>query len=155
MAAISFGTLFAFAATCFVIELTPGPNMAYLAVLSTSNGRRAGFAATLGVSLGLLIVGLAAAVGLTAIIVNSRWIYEALRWSGVLYLLWLAWEGWRGEEETSPGSSSRDVAIVTAHPTSRDRSSATVGLQGGPIGRGRRDDPQARVLLTPVWHVER
>lgn len=40
--------------TCLVIELTPGPNMAYLAVLSAGNGRRAGFAATLGIALGLL-----------------------------------------------------------------------------------------------------
>ena len=61
----------------------------------------------------------------------------------------------RRNRRRSSASSSRDVAIVTAHPTSRDRSSATVWLQGGPIGRGRRDDPQARVPLMPVWHVER
>ncbi len=79
--------------------------MAYLAVLSASVGRRAGFAATLGVALGLLIVGLAAALGLAAAISNSRWLYEMLRWGGALYLLWLAWEGWRGEEETSPGKA--------------------------------------------------
>ncbi len=72
--------------------------MAYLAVLSASVGRRAGFAATLGVALGLLIVGLAAALGLAAVISNSRWLYEMLRWGGALYLLWLAWEGWRGDE---------------------------------------------------------
>ena len=84
--------------------------MAYLAVLSASKGRRAGFAATLGVALGLLIVGLAAALGLTAIIANSRWVYEALRWGGVFYLLWLAWEGWRRQEKTSPGN-----ADLTAH----------------------------------------
>jgi threonine/homoserine/homoserine lactone efflux protein len=105
MGAISFGTLLAFAATCLVIELAPGPNMAYLAVLSASKGRRAGFAATLGIALGLLIVGLAAALGLTAIIANSRWVYEALRWGGVFYLLWLAWEGWRGQEKKSPGNA--------------------------------------------------
>ena len=87
--------------TCFVIELTPGPNMAYLAVLSASTGRRAGFAATAGVALGLLIVGLAAALGLAALIASSRPLYEALRWAGVFYLFWLAWEGWRGED-TSP-----------------------------------------------------
>jgi threonine/homoserine/homoserine lactone efflux protein len=77
--------------------------MAYLAVLSASIGRRAGFAATLGVALGLLIVGLAAALGLAAVIANSRPLYEALRWAGVLYLLWLAWEAWRPEEDTLPG----------------------------------------------------
>ena len=103
MVTITLATMLAFAATCLVIELTPGPNMAYLALLSANKGRSAGFAATLGVALGLLIVGLAAALGLTAVIANSRWLYEALRWGGVLYLLWLAWEGWRGEQETSPG----------------------------------------------------
>ena len=105
MAAVTSATMIAFAATCVVIELTPGPNMAYLAVLSANKGRRGGFVATLGIALGLLIVGLAAALGLSAVIANSRWLYEALRWGGVLYLLWLAWEGWRGEEETSPGKA--------------------------------------------------
>jgi threonine/homoserine/homoserine lactone efflux protein len=103
---VTFETLLAFILTCLVIELTPGPNMAYLAVLSASTGRRAGFAATLGVALGLLIVGLAAALGLTAVIARSRLAYEALRWAGVLYLFWLAWEGWRGEEGGSPGKTT-------------------------------------------------
>ena len=80
--------------------------MAYLAVLSASIGRRAGFEATLGVALGLMIVGLAAALGLTALIASSRLLYEALRWGGVVYLLWLAWEGWQGEKETSPGKAN-------------------------------------------------
>jgi threonine/homoserine/homoserine lactone efflux protein len=87
----------AFIATAFVIELTPGPNMGYLAILSARQGRQAGLAATFGVAIGLLIVGLAAALGLTAIISTSRWLYEGIRWAGALFLLWLAWEGWRGE----------------------------------------------------------
>lgn len=106
MALITLDTALAFALTCLLIELTPGPNMAYLAVLSASKGRRAGFAATLGVALGLLAVGVAAAAGLTALIAGSRTLYEALRWGGVLYLLWLAYEGWRGEEENSPGTAT-------------------------------------------------
>ena len=113
MAAVPFGSFLAFAVTCFVIELTPGPNMAYLAVLSASRGRKAGLAATLGVALGLLLVGIAAAHGLTAIIANSRWLYEALRWGGVLYLLWLAWDGWRGEGETSSGNA--DLAATDSN----------------------------------------
>ena len=80
--------------------------MAYLALLSASIGRRAGFAATLSVALGLLIVGLAAALGLAAVIANSRLLYEALRWAGVLYLFWLAWETWRCEEDTLPGTAT-------------------------------------------------
>ena len=99
---IPFETLGAFVLTCLVIELTPGPNMAYLAVLSAGNGRRAGFAATLGIALGLLTVGVGAALGLAALISTSRLLYEALRWGGVAYLLWLAWDGWRDATETSP-----------------------------------------------------
>jgi threonine/homoserine/homoserine lactone efflux protein len=76
--------------------------MAYLAVLGVSIGRRAGFAATLGVAFGLLFVGLAAALGLAVVIANSRLLYEALRWAGALYLFWLAWEAWRREEDTLP-----------------------------------------------------
>ena len=42
--------LVAFVLTCLIIEMTPGPNMAYLAVLSASRGRIAGLAAVLGVA---------------------------------------------------------------------------------------------------------
>ena len=43
--------LLAFALTCLVIEITPGPNMAYLAALSLSQGVRAGIAAVAMVSI--------------------------------------------------------------------------------------------------------
>ena len=99
---MSYATLMGFTVTCLIIELTPGPNMAYLAVLSIGSGRRAGFAAILGIAMGLLVVGIGAALGLTAVLNSSRWAYEAWRWSGAVYLFWLAWEGWRGEKETSP-----------------------------------------------------
>jgi threonine/homoserine/homoserine lactone efflux protein len=94
--------LLSFAVTCLVIELTPGPNMAYLAVLSASEGRRAGLAATAGVALGLLLLSLAAALGLSAIITQSPTAYAVLRWSGVAFLLYLAWEAYSAAGETSP-----------------------------------------------------
>ncbi len=97
--------LLAFAVTALIIELTPGPNMAYLAALTLSNGRRAGAAAVAGIALGLAICGIAAALGLAAIIDNSRFLYEALRWGGIAYLLYLAWEGWRQEKETDQASA--------------------------------------------------
>jgi threonine/homoserine/homoserine lactone efflux protein len=109
---ISIETLSAFALTSLVIELTPGPNMAYLAVLSLGHGRRAGLAATLGIALGLLIVGVAAALGLAALISSSILLYEALRWTGFAYLLWLAWLGWQGDAETSPGRPQIEEATT-------------------------------------------
>ena len=116
MASISLETFGAFALTCLVIELTPGPNMAYLAILSATRGRWSGFVAAIGVALGLLAVGIASALGLTAAISNSRFLYEALRWGGVAYLLWLAWDGWRDAAETSPAhieEGKSDYAFFT------------------------------------------
>ena len=83
-----------FALACLVIELTPGPNMGYLAIVSATTGRQAGLATVAGVALGLLIIGITAALGLSAIIANSKFLYETLRWAGIFYLLWLAWESW-------------------------------------------------------------
>lgn len=98
MSGLLANPLLAFAVTALIVELTPGPNMAYLAALSLSKGLRAGIAAVAGVALGLALSGLAAALGLAAIIDNSRILYETLRWGGVAYLLWLAWEGWSEEK---------------------------------------------------------
>jgi threonine/homoserine/homoserine lactone efflux protein len=108
-------TLFAFALTSFVIEITPGPNMAYLAALSLSQGIRAGLAAVAGIALGLSVYGVAASLGLSAVIDNSRFLYETLRWGGVIYLLWLAWEAWAAERKTSPDAGGNpDVTPWTA-----------------------------------------
>ncbi|MEO6300297.1 MAG: LysE family translocator [Paracoccaceae bacterium] len=100
---------YAFAATSVLIELTPGPNMAYLAMIAATEGRRPGYAAVAGVALGLLVMGLLAAMGLAVVVQNQPWAYQLLRWGGVAYLLWLAWDGWRGAGETvehaPPGST--------------------------------------------------
>ena len=63
-------------------------------------------AAVLGVALGLLLVGAGAALGLATLISGSRFLYEALRWAGIFYLLWLAWEGWR--DATEPSGDTND-----------------------------------------------
>jgi hypothetical protein len=61
------GSLVAFALTALIIEITPGPNMTYLAALSLSNGVRVGFAAVAGITLGLMTYGVIAALGLAAL----------------------------------------------------------------------------------------
>ena len=87
--------LVAFILTSFIIEMTPGPNMAYLAVLGVSRGRLAGFSAVLGVAFGLALLGIAVGLGGGSLVLNNRVVYESLRWAGALYLCWLAFDGWR------------------------------------------------------------
>lgn len=97
-------TLASFVLTAFLIELTPGPNMAWLAALTLSEGRRIGFSAVAGVSLGLSVVGLLSVFGLAAAITSIPYAYDALRYAGALFLLYLAWEGWHGDGEQAPMS---------------------------------------------------
>src|SRR3954470_24604694 len=87
--------LIAFTLTSLIIEMTPGPNMAYLAVLGASRGRIAGFSAVLGVALGLALLGVAVGLGGGSLLLSNRLAYESLRWAGALYLCWLAFDSWR------------------------------------------------------------
>lgn len=98
-------SLLGFALTCVVIEITPGPNMGYLATLAIVRGWPTGMAAVAGVALGLAIYGLAAALGLAALIEQSKLLYEALRWAGVAYLGWLAWEAWFEPDDAAPDTA--------------------------------------------------
>lgn len=92
---IPFSTLASFLLTALVIEVTPGPNMTYLALISATDGRRAGFVTVGGIALGLAAVGLVAGVGVAEAIQASDTLYAVLRWAGVAFLLYLAWDGWR------------------------------------------------------------
>ncbi len=89
-----------FVLTVFLLELTPGPNMAYLAALSLARGRVAGLIATAGIALGLATHAVLVALGAGAAIQNYPALYESLRWAGIAYLLFLAWEGWQPVPET-------------------------------------------------------
>jgi threonine/homoserine/homoserine lactone efflux protein len=102
-------SIFSFLLTCLVVELTPGPNMTYLAMISATRGRKAGFAMVAGIASGLLVVGVAAALGAATLVAESRALYHALRWAGALYMVWLAYECWRGEEKTA-GAHAHEAA---------------------------------------------
>ena len=88
-------TLLAFALVSLGMVLTPGPNMIYLISRSLSQGPRAGLISLGGVALGFLAYMLAAAFGITAILLAIPFAYDALRLAGAAYLGWLAWQALR------------------------------------------------------------
>lgn len=98
------GALWPFLVAVALVELTPGPNMAWLAALTVAEGRVAGLRAVAGVTLGLTIYMLASVVGVTGVIAAAPDVYAALRLAGVAYLLWLAFEAWRGAGDIAAGS---------------------------------------------------
>jgi threonine/homoserine/homoserine lactone efflux protein len=85
-----------FALAVLLIELTPGPNMAWLAGLAATEGRRRGLAAVAGVALGLSANGVLAALGLAAALQAAPQLWIVLRLAGAAMMVWLAVETWRG-----------------------------------------------------------
>lgn len=102
-----------FAFAVLLIEITPGPNMAWLVSLTLSDGRRAGLAATIGIALGLAINAALSSFGLSAVLASMPWI---TRWIGIaaaLMMFWLTARGWRESGETS-------TAAVAVYRPDRD-----------------------------------
>jgi len=79
----------AFVLACFVLAITPGPNMSLFIANGASHGVRAALLTVIGSSVGLSILVAAAALGMTA---SMRFIadwFDILRWVGAAYLVWL------------------------------------------------------------------
>src|ERR1700753_4198767 len=85
-------SLLAFGLVSLGMALTPGPNMIYLVSRSICQGRTAGLISLGGVALGFIVYMLCAAFGITALLLAVPFAYDALRFGGALYLLWLAWQ---------------------------------------------------------------
>lgn len=105
-----------FLIAAIVMEITPGPNMTWLALLAAREGRIAGLQAVAGIATGLALLAIIAATGAAALIATWPLLYTALRWGGVLFLLYLAWEAWVGEKDTGkpvePGRHFRRGLLV-------------------------------------------
>ena len=88
----STSSLLGFALISLGLVLTPGPNMIYLISRSITQGPAAGIVSLGGVALGFVFYMLCAAFGITALLFAVPYAYDALRFAGAAYLLWLAWQ---------------------------------------------------------------
>lgn len=113
--------LLLFAGASLLLVLTPGPNMLYLISRSICQGRTAGVVSLMGVVLGFFVHMLAASLGLTALFMAVPLAYEALKWAGAAYLLWMAWQAMR------PGAAS-PFAQTTHLPPESPRRLFAMGL---------------------------
>jgi threonine/homoserine/homoserine lactone efflux protein len=111
-----------FAVVAGLMTIVPGLDTALVVRTAIAQGRRRGLAAALGINTGILIWGIAAAAGVSALLVASRLAYDAVRLLGAGYLTWLGatmlWRTWRG----------RGNGRVNAAAARRSAS----GPQGGP-----------------------
>lgn len=106
-----FSTLMLFAAAALVLTATPGPDMLLIASRSVSQGRAAGFLTYAGIALGTYCHALAAAFGLSQLFMTVPAVYEAVRWAGCCYLLYLAYKTIRSEGTAfAPASTLRRLS---------------------------------------------
>jgi RhtB (resistance to homoserine/threonine) family protein len=72
-----------------LLNLTPGPDTAYILGRSIAQGRDAGIASALGICVGSLFHTCATALGLSAILATSAVAFTAIRLLGGAYLIFL------------------------------------------------------------------
>lgn len=79
--------LFITAATILII--VPGPAVLYIMMKSMEQGYKAGIASVLGVGIGAMVHVIAAAVGISALLVASATAFSILKYFGAIYLIYL------------------------------------------------------------------
>lgn len=107
-----------FAAT-ILLNLSPGPDIAFILAQATRNGKRAGFAAMTGIWSGAFLHVFLAAAGLSAVLASSEVAFTLLKWIGAGYLIFL------GLKALRPGAAS-----YTSHTLIRRSSDWQIFTQG-------------------------
>ncbi len=111
-------TLLAFLPAALALNLTPGADMMFCLAQGARGGAVPAVAASAGISAGCMVHVVAAGLGLGALVQTLPWAFEAIRWMGVAYLVWLAWRTLRtpvtGRERPAvrPARAFRDGLVV-------------------------------------------
>lgn len=81
--------LWLFIISGLLLNITPGPDTAYIIGRSVQFGWRGGAAAALGVATGCLVHVFGAAIGLSALLAASSAAFMLVKWIGAAYLCWM------------------------------------------------------------------
>ena len=86
-----------------VLLLTPGPAVLYIMSKSIEQGKKAGFASILGIGIGNIIHVIAAALGLSIIIMKSITLFTTIKILGAAYLIYLGIKAFRQKSNFNIG----------------------------------------------------
>src|SRR3954468_2590004 len=82
-------TLPVFFTAMFLLNITPGPDMLYVLARASGQGRAAGLASALGIGAGCFFHIFAVAFGLAGLLRTVPFAYNAVRYAGAAYLIYL------------------------------------------------------------------
>ncbi len=92
-----------------LLNLTPGADVVFVTASGISGGWRNGVAASMGIALGSISHVVLAAIGVSAAIMALPWAYDAIRYAGAAYLVFLAIKAWRSDGDVGEGQGAHSV----------------------------------------------
>lgn len=115
---VEWTLLAGFIPAALALNLTPGADMMFCLGQGLRGGPRAALAADAGIALGGMVHVAVAGLGLGALVASAPWAFDAIRWIGVAYLLWLAARALRSNgtpgnlPQTRAATAFRDGLLV-------------------------------------------
>lgn len=104
-----------FIAASALLTIAPGPDIIYVLTRGISQGRKAGMAAAAGFATGCIFHTLLAAVGIAALIRSSELAFDAVRYAGAAYLVWIGVQALRHRSAFSIEASSEARALAVIY----------------------------------------
>ena len=103
-----------FLVTSLIVIISPGTGVLYTLAAALTKGSRASIAAAFGCTLRIVPHMSAAMLGLAAVLHTSALAFAALKWCGVIYLLYMAWQALRerGALSIEPRLDARSAGRV-------------------------------------------
>ena len=97
-----------------LLTVAPGPDIVYVLTRGIAQGPKAGLAAALGFATGCIFHTLLAAVGIAALIRSSDMAFNAVRYAGAAYLVWIGIQALRHRASfaVDAAGDSRALALI-------------------------------------------
>ena len=104
-------SLTVFIVAALVLLLVPGPAVLYIIARSVDQGRTAGLVSVVGVGLGSMVHVAAAALGLSALLVQSAVAFRTVKYLGAIYLVYLGVRRLMGKDDVATASNGSDRTL--------------------------------------------
>jgi threonine/homoserine/homoserine lactone efflux protein len=103
--------LYLFISVTLLLVFMPGPNTLYIIARSIQQGCRAGIVSSLGVQVGSLVHIAAAALGLSALLLSSALAFNAVKYAGAAYLIYLGVKTLLTKETRGPTQAVQKASL--------------------------------------------
>jgi threonine/homoserine/homoserine lactone efflux protein len=98
-----------------LLTIAPGPDIVYVLTRGVSQGPRAGVAAAVGFATGCIFHTVLAAVGIAALIRSSEVAFDAVRYAGAAYLVWIGVQALRHRSSFSIEGAGDTRTLATIY----------------------------------------